>query len=85
MGDIEQEFRHLRWRARRGMLELDLLLVPFFDEAFATLSPERQAAFVRLLEQDDPDLALWFSRKARPAEADLADLVDFILARVQPD
>ncbi len=85
MSELSQEFRHLRWRARRGMLELDLLLVPFFDEAFTSLSPARQDTFVRLLEQDDPDLALWVSRKARPDDADFADLVDFMLARVQPD
>ena len=67
------------------MLELDLLLVPFFDDAFATLSADQQDTFVRLLEQDDPDLMQWFSRKGEPSDPDLSSLVELILSRNQPD
>ena len=80
----EAELNRLRWRSRRGMLELDLLLTPFFDEVFLTLPDEEQRAFVKLLEQDDPDLLLWFSRSGAPTDPQLAKLVERILARVQP-
>lgn len=66
------------------MLELDLLLLPFFDEVFLDLSYARQDAFISLLEQDDPDLLEWFSQKGVPEDPSLADLVSFMLARVQP-
>ena len=74
----------MRWRSRRGMLELDLLLQPFFDEVFRDLPYENQLNFVKLLEQDDPDLLMWFSNKAVPEDQELADLVQLILKRVRP-
>ena len=80
----EMELNRLRWRSRRGMLELDLLLLPFFDEEFRQLDREEQDTFVRLLEQDDPDLLFWFSNKGESEDADLAALVQKILKRVQP-
>lgn len=52
----EMQRNRLRWRSRRGMLELDLLLLPFCDEVFDSLPEHEQDIFVRLLEQDDPDL-----------------------------
>jgi len=78
------EYNRMRWRSRRGMLELDLLLLPFFDEMYLTIDVEQQLSFQKLLEQDDPDLLEWFSQKSRPADAGMAALVDFMLARVQP-
>jgi antitoxin CptB len=80
----ELEFNRLRWRSRRGMLELDLLLLPFFDEVFAELESDEQQAFIKLLEQDDPDLWDWFSRKSESDDPELAALVERILDRVQP-
>ena len=80
----ELKRNRLRWRSRRGMLELDLLLLPFFDEVYRDLPEHQQRAFEDLLEQDDPDLLQWFSRKAIPSDASMAELVEIILARVQP-
>ena len=37
----------LRWAARRGMLELDLLLNGFLDHGYARLTPEQQTVFQR--------------------------------------
>ncbi|MCZ6502025.1 MAG: succinate dehydrogenase assembly factor 2 [Gammaproteobacteria bacterium] len=80
----DPELNKLRWRSRRGMLELDLLLIPFFDEEFSGLSDKMQLTFVKLLEQEDPDLLMWFSNKSEPEDAALAELVNVILDRVQP-
>lgn len=84
MNFSELELNRLRWRCRRGMLELDLLLLPFFDEVFSELNADEQAVFVRLLEQDDPDLLQWFSQKGTSLDLELQDMVDRILKRVQP-
>lgn len=80
----EEEIKRLRWRSRRGMLELDLVLLPFFDQAFMNLPEAQQQTFVKLLEQDDPDLHAWFSRKSSPDDAELAALVDVILKWIRP-
>lgn len=74
----------MRWRSRRGMLELDLLLLPFFDDVFRELCERDQQSFVNLLEQEDPDLLEWFSNRAVPDDPDLARLVQTILNRVRP-
>lgn len=78
-------YKRLKWRSRRGMLELDLLLLPFLEEVYRDLPIEEQQAYVKLLEQDDPDLLEWFSQKSAPEEEDLKRLVAKILARVQPE
>jgi antitoxin CptB len=44
----------LRWRCRRGMKELDVLLARYVEERFGAAPLEEQAAFRRLLEAQDP-------------------------------
>ncbi len=46
----------LRWRARRGLLENDLVLTRFLDRHEATLSDEDVGALTQLLELPDNDL-----------------------------
>jgi antitoxin CptB len=60
--DVSENLEHKRlmWHCRRGMLELDVLLLPFCREVYLTLSSEDQAKFVDLLECEDPDLFAWF-------------------------
>ena len=36
------EMKRLFWHSRRGMLELDVLLVPFLQEAYPTLDAADQ-------------------------------------------
>lgn len=47
----------IRWRSRRGLLELDIVLGRFIDKHYAQLDPARQRAFEELL--DTPDNPLW--------------------------
>jgi antitoxin CptB len=69
----------LRWRCRRGMKELDVLLVRWIEGAWATAGEERRVAFEWLLEQPDPDLADWLIGGARPPDPTRAALIDDIL------
>lgn len=65
----------IRWRLRRGMRELDLLLEGFFDARYPDLQePERQA-FVELLECEDDELWSWLTGREEPSRDDLADAV----------
>ncbi len=56
----------LRWLCRRGMLELDAWLTLFLDTRYADLPPESQAAFARLLDQDDMVLFDWLTGALEP-------------------
>lgn len=76
----EQELRRIYWASRRGMLELDLVLLPFVEGRLAQLDPVDQARYVRLLESEDTDLFAWFLQRQRPDDAELAAIVDQILA-----
>ena len=62
----------LRWRARRGLLENDLLLERFFAKYEHDLSDADVGAITRLLELSDNDLMdLLLARK--DPEGELAD------------
>ena len=47
------------WHSRRGMLELDLLLVPFAQEVFSDLPYQEQLLYEQLLDEEDQDLFAW--------------------------
>ena len=51
--------KQLKWQCRRGMLELDVILIPFLEEHFEGLNPGLQKAFVELLKEADPDIYTW--------------------------
>ena len=73
----------LKWACRRGMLELDVLLEPFVEEAYDALSNEDKAAFQRLLACEDPDLFAWFMGHKECEDVNLNRLVHIILNRVK--
>ncbi len=71
----ESEKKRVYWASRRGMLELDLVLVPFFEQCFDDLSEQDQQRFVKLLEEEDTDLFAWFLGRVTPEDEDLAAIV----------
>ena len=56
----------VRWRSRRGMLELDLLLVGFADRCYPTLPAPLQADYRALLECDDWVILDWLRERQLP-------------------
>ena len=71
----------LRWRCRRGMKELDVLLARWLDRRWPVADEAQRRDFAWLLEQADPDLADWLIGGARPADPARAALVDEIVRR----
>jgi antitoxin CptB len=64
----------LRWRCRRGMLELDEALLAFLERHYPGAEPAVQEAFLELLDRDDGDvLALMTGNRPpeTPAQARL--------------
>jgi Uncharacterized conserved protein len=57
--DEEGVERRLRWRLRRGVRELDLILMRYFDHRYRTAPPAERAAFAELLDCEDPQLLGW--------------------------
>lgn len=82
---VEQsELNRLFWQSRRGMLELDVLLVPFTQEIYSQLDAENQRRYRELLSCEDQDMFGWFMERAEPEDEDLRIIVRMILDRVQP-
>ncbi len=52
----------LRWQCRRGMRELDVLLSHWLERHYDAADEQRKAAFERLLELSDPELAAYLLR-----------------------
>jgi antitoxin CptB len=70
------DWNRLRWRAcRRGMKELDVLFQRYLDGDWAAAPPDERAAFVRLLDLPDPELAALCLGRATTPDAALAALV----------
>ena len=61
-----------RWRSRRGLLELELLLKPFVDGGFESLNESGKSDYERLLECDDMDVHEWILDRVEPPETFLA-------------
>jgi antitoxin CptB len=52
-----KNLERVRWRSRRGLLELDIVLGRFIESYYLQLSESEQQAFEELL--DMPDNPLW--------------------------
>lgn len=74
MNMTEQEYKKFLWASRRGMLELDVVLIPFLEhnkDAFVVSDLEQ---YERFLQQPDPDLYAWIMGYEEVAE-EFADIV----------
>jgi antitoxin CptB len=66
--------RRLRWRARRGLLENDIVLTRFLDRHEDELGTDEAAALGQLLELGDNELLdLLLARRELPAALDNPD------------
>jgi len=63
-----KEFERARWRCRRGLLELDIVLQRFMDRYYTQLDESGLEQFERLLALPDNDL--WDLITARQITAD---------------
>ncbi|WP_041741607.1 succinate dehydrogenase assembly factor 2 [Collimonas fungivorans] len=73
----------LRWRARRGLLENDLILTRFLDANEASMTDDDVDAFSRLMDLSDNELMdLLLVRKEPDGLLDLPQ-VHALLARIR--
>jgi antitoxin CptB len=75
----EQEIRRLWWHSRRGMLELDGLLLPFTENKFRSLSEQDKALYRRMVDSEDQDLFDWFMQKSKSSDAEIQRMIEIVL------
>lgn len=73
IGDRDRE--RLRWRSRRGLLELDLLFQAFLARELAGLSRRECVVLQRLLELPDSDLLDYCYGRCEPDDPEVKALV----------
>ncbi len=81
---IETEVKRLYWHSRRGMWELDQLLVPFVEEQYLQLDEADRERYRLLLDCEDQDIFGWFMRRAEPESDDLKRIVALVLEHARP-
>lgn len=79
MSQAVTDANRVRWHSRRGMLELDVLLLPYAEQAYGTLNEEDKALYRRLLACEDPDLFAWFMEHKVSDDAELMRMVQMVL------
>lgn len=75
-----EELRRLTWHSRRGMLELDVLLLPFTENQYSSLSAQDKIQYKRMIDCEDQDLFNWFMEKSVCDDADIQRMVQVVLA-----
>ncbi|MGE5240053.1 MAG: succinate dehydrogenase assembly factor 2 [Bacteroidota bacterium] len=72
----DRRIERLRWRCRRGLLELDLVLLGFLERQYPGLSAAEQLAFDELLETPDELLIDYVQGDRIPPENKLKQIVE---------
>jgi antitoxin CptB len=65
----------IRWRCRRGMLELDLVLNAFLERHLCTLDARKLEVFCTLLERPDPELLDYVMGHNEPGSAEECEMI----------
>jgi len=65
----------VRWHCRRGLLELDVVLMRFLDQHFEALSMQERIVLDRLLDYADNDLWNFLTGKQVPPDPDIARII----------
>ena len=78
MSEADAELKRLRWRCRRGMRELDALLVRWLERERPQASDAERGDFLRLLECEDDRLWRWFLGHETAPDAALDSLIQYI-------
>lgn len=75
----DAELRRLRWRCRRGMRELDQLMLRYLDGRWPAADEAERSLFLRLLDTEDDKLWRWFMGRERPEDSGLDGIVQRII------
>ncbi len=70
----------LFWASRRGMLELDLVLLPFLENVYESLPQDDKERYWAMLDSEDQDMFAWFLHRKDPEDPEIKRIVDIVRA-----
>ena len=68
----------IEWDCRRGMLELDKIIMPFYKAHFDQLTDDKKDIFIRLLTATDLQLFSWFFNGSQSDDVEVQAMVEYI-------
>ncbi|WP_269914528.1 FAD assembly factor SdhE [Acinetobacter sp. HY1485] len=69
------EERKVIYRARRGLMELDIYFHPYASNYYLMADEKEKKLFAELVECEDPDLLDWFMEVSEPNTVELKQLI----------
>ena len=76
--EVEQRLQRIRWRGRRGLLELDIVLTRFFDERLDQLSDAEIAQLEEVLQLPDNDFLDMVMGRAECRDPRIRPMIEMI-------
>jgi antitoxin CptB len=73
------QLSQLKWHCRRGMRELDVLLMRYMERDYIGAAPEQQEAFALLLSLQDPEILALLSGRVATENDHLQHVVQRLL------
>ena len=77
MTDLKKK---ILWQCRRGLWELDAILIPFVEENFDDLDISNQNLFKELLSYEDVEVFDLLVNQKEPEDINIKPLIDIIIA-----
>jgi antitoxin CptB len=74
-----EHLSEVKWHCRRGMRELDVLLMRYADRDYLKSGPEQQRAFEMLLSLQDPEILSLLTGRVVAEDVPLRDVVQRLL------
>ena len=74
------EDSRLRWQCRRGMRELDELLLRYLERHYAAADRQEKADFQAVLDLADPELNAYLLQRKQPDSEGIARVIKRILS-----
>ena len=71
--------KRILWQCRRGLWELDTILIPFVERNFDDLDSENKTLFTELLSYEDIEVFDLLVNKINPKDKKMKPLVELIL------
>jgi len=79
---IEEQQKALIWQCRRGLKEIEVLLIPFLENHYIHEEETIRQAFIKLLEEADLDIFEWLMLREQPEDKQMELIVNVILQRL---
>lgn len=73
----------LEWACRRGMRELDKMIMPFYQNHFNELNETQQQAFVEMLNYSDPELFRCVMLQVPAPTPEIAALIELMRDKIE--